>query len=109
MADTSSIAARLKRCMTSVSAAGTREASMLPTIGVAPFSGPNDDELGSATERSLERLGEDGTPYTQLRAVLDEALRINAAPVSVAIDLLARGDAPGMTLRTFLRRNKRLE
>lgn len=52
--------------MTGVFAAGAREASMLPTIGVAPFSGPNGDELGSAIERRLERLGEDGTPHPQL-------------------------------------------
>lgn len=49
-------------------AAGARAASLLPTIGVALFDGPEGDALGVAIERRLATLGEDGVPHARIVA-----------------------------------------
>ncbi|MBB4617490.1 hypothetical protein [Sphingomonas abaci] len=49
-------------------AAGSREASRLPTIGVDLFGGPAGDALGVAIERRLAALGRDGVPHAQIIA-----------------------------------------
>ena len=49
-------------------AAGSREASLLPTIGVDLFDGPAGDALGVAIERRLATLGRDGVPHAQVVA-----------------------------------------
>jgi hypothetical protein len=49
-----------------VFAAGAREASLLPTIGVDPFRGPQGDELSMAIERRLAKAGDDGVPHAEL-------------------------------------------
>lgn len=49
-----------------VFAAGAREASLLPTIGVDPFRGPDGDELAMAIERRMASLGGDGVPHATL-------------------------------------------
>lgn len=51
-----------------VFAAGAREASLLPTIGVDLFNGPNGDALGTAIERRLAALGRDGVPHARIVA-----------------------------------------
>ncbi len=51
-----------------VFAAGSREASLLPTIGVDLFDGPDGDALGLAIERRLAKLGRDGVPHAQIVA-----------------------------------------
>ena len=49
-----------------VFAAQAREASLLPTIGVGPFAGPDGAELADAIERRLAKLGADGLPHVRL-------------------------------------------
>lgn len=49
-------------------AAGSREASLLPTIGVDLFDGAAGDALGVAIERRLATLGRDGVPHAQIVA-----------------------------------------
>ncbi len=49
-----------------VFAAQAREASLLPTIGVGPFTGPDGAELADAIERRLAKLGADGLPHVRL-------------------------------------------
>lgn len=49
-----------------VFAAQAREASLLPTIGVGPFAGPDGAALADAIERRLARLGADGLPHVRL-------------------------------------------
>lgn len=49
-----------------VFAATAREASLLPTIGVDVFAGPQGDELGTAIERRLMQVGDDGVPHAQV-------------------------------------------
>ncbi|MDP1027531.1 hypothetical protein Q5H91_09930 [Sphingomonas sp. KR1UV-12] len=51
-----------------VFAAGVREVSLLPTIGVDLFDGPDGDALGVAIERRLATLGEDGVPHARIVA-----------------------------------------
>ncbi|RZL59019.1 MAG: hypothetical protein EOP65_04285 [Sphingomonas sp.] len=49
-----------------VFAAQAREASLLPTIGVGPFAGPDGADLADAIERRLAKLGTDGLPHVRL-------------------------------------------
>lgn len=49
-------------------AAGSREASRLPTIGVDLFDGPDGDALGVAIERRLATLGRDGVRHARIVA-----------------------------------------
>ncbi|MFS0773851.1 hypothetical protein [Sphingomonas sp. 1P08PE] len=49
-------------------AAGAREVSLLPTIGVDPFDGEVGEQLSAAIERRLARLGEDGVPHAAIVA-----------------------------------------
>jgi hypothetical protein len=49
-----------------VFAAQAREASLLPTIGVGPFTGPDGAELADAIERRLAKPGADGLPHVRL-------------------------------------------
>jgi len=49
-----------------VFSAGAREASLLPTIGVDSFRGPQGDELSMAIEHRLAHLDDDGIPHAAL-------------------------------------------
>jgi tetratricopeptide (TPR) repeat protein len=49
-----------------VFAAQAREASLLPTIAVGPFAGPEGEDLADAIERRLAKLGTDGLPHVRL-------------------------------------------
>ena len=49
-----------------VFAAGARAASVLPTIAVGPFGGPDGEELADAIERRLAKLDADGVPHARL-------------------------------------------
>jgi hypothetical protein len=49
-----------------VFAAQAREASLLPTIAVGRFGGPDGAELADAIERRLAKLGADGLPHVRL-------------------------------------------
>lgn len=47
-------------------AATSREASMLPTLGVGPIGGPQGGDLSDAIERRLATLGRDGVRHAQI-------------------------------------------